>query len=408
MLIDTLSSETQEAYKDSPLWKPWMTERRLRQMGSLADLQEFLESGYGFPRISLDFETCDLSQTPESVCGVCLAFTDQEGIYAPIKHINYPQANLDPERVWELLLPVLEAKQVVVYNWKFEGNILRRKGFEKTCDLKDLQDAYIYRCLFDSEKDQMGLKDATEELIGCEMLVIHEVPGIKTGRKKSQINFAQSDPADATLYAAADPIFTLSVLDHCKGKVEREQKTTVVLEHRLYKTLFKMEDNSIMIDRAYVQQAIWDVEKWADSLRRKIWDQAKGEFNVDSTRELGKVLTKMGIKLPETEKKNLSTASDVLTPLSKEHPICADVLVYRSVMGEKSRYLEPLLSNTTENKPTAVFKFKALGAPTGRFSSGGVDDGDPVYTPMNPQAIESASAYKEAQVREVVISGLIV
>ena len=287
-----------------------MDEREaLRRIESLTELEEFLDAGSSLNRISLDFETCDLSQRPESICGFCLAWTADEGVYIPIQHGNYPKENLDPDSTWDLILDAIKDRQVVVYNWKFEGNILRRRGFNKACDLNNLQDAYIYRWLFDSAKDQMGLKDAAFDLTGHEMLIIHDVPGISIGKKKSAINFSLSNPGDATLYAAADPVFTLAVLDHCKGKVDQEQYNTVKLEHALYKTLFKMEDNPVTIDRAYLQQAGRDLDAWIGTLRAKIYAEVGEEFNIDSTKELSQILTKKGIKLPKTEsEKNLSTS----------------------------------------------------------------------------------------------------
>lgn len=58
--------------------------------------------------------------------------------------------------------------------------------------------------------------------------------------------------------------------------------------------------------------------------------------------------------------------------------------------------MDALLNHTSEEKPEAVFKFKSVGAPTGRLASGGVDEGDLVYAPMNVQAIPSSSKYRKA------------
>jgi len=128
MPVDTFSSETQRKFSESKLWKDWMTKRRLYQATNMSDLREFFQRGHGFKRISIDFETKDLSRTWESVCGFCLAFTEKEGIYIPIKHVNYPEANLDPDQVWQMFLDEIKNRLVVVYNWEFEGTILRSKG----------------------------------------------------------------------------------------------------------------------------------------------------------------------------------------------------------------------------------------------------------------------------------------
>lgn len=79
----------------------------------------------------------------------------------------------------------------------------------------------------------------------------------------------------------------------------------------------------------------------------------------------------------------------------------ADILLYRSLMKERSTYVDAALKSTSEENPGAVFKFKSVGAPTGRFSSGGVDEGDPLFAPINVQSIPSASKYRKAKCRIV-------
>jgi DNA polymerase I len=409
MPVDTFSSETQKAFSGSHLWKEWMTERRLYQATTLSDLREFFQRGRSFNRISIDFETKDLSRTWESVCGFCLAFTEKEGIYVPIKHVNYPEANLDPAQTWQMLLDEIKNRLVVVYNWEFEGTILRTKGVYRDTTLSHLNDAMVYRWLYDSDKKQFNLKDAAFEICGQEMNLIHEVPGIRTGKRSKEIDFSLSDPREATLYAAADPVFSLAVLDICKPEVDREQGFIANLEHTLLGTLGRMTENRITIDRAFLQQARLDLSRWIEHTALDIYAKLGEEIDLNSTKEVSRVLKKLGVPLKKTsnvKQENYETNAKALKPLAKEHPIVDDILFYRSIVKERSTYIDPLLKATSEDSPSVIFRFVSIGAPTGRFSSGGVDEGDSMYAPMNPQAITSASDYKKAKVRRVVIQGL--
>jgi DNA polymerase-1 len=405
MQVDTFSLETQKAFAESHLWKEWMTERRLYQITTLSELREFFQRGHAFNRISIDFETKDLSRTWESVCGFCLAFTEREGVYVPIKHMNFPEMNLDPSQVWQMLLDEIEHRLVVVYNWEFEGTILRNKGVYRDTTLKSLNDAMVYRWLYDSDKKQFNLKDAALEICKQEMNLIHDVPGIRKGKRSKEIDFSLSNPEEATLYAAADPVFSLAVLDICKPEVDREQGFIADMEHRLLGTLGRMTENRITIDRAFLQQAHKDLERWVDDVSSGIYDDLKEEFDLDSNKEVARVLREKGVPLKRTQNEkqvNYETNAKALTPLAKEHPIVDDILFYRSIVKEITTYVDPLLT-ATEDSPSVVFRFVSIGAPTGRFSSGGVDKGDSLYTPMNPQAITSASDYKTAKVRRVKI-----
>lgn len=409
MPVDTFSSETQKAFSESHLWKDWMKERRLYQVTTMSELREFFQRGHAFQRISIDFETRDLSRTWESVCGFCLAFTEKEGVYVPIKHVKYPEMNLDPGQVWQMLLDEIKNRLVVVYNWEFEGTILRTKGVHRDTTLKSLNDAMVYRWLYDSDKKQFNLKDAASEICHQEMNLIHEVPGIKKGKKSKDIDFSLSNPEEATLYAAADPVFSLAVLDICKPEVDREQGFIVNLEHTLLGTLSRMTENRVTIDRAFLQQARLDLNRWIDTTALSIYAKLGEEIDLNSNKEVSRVLKKMGVNLKRTQnenQENYQTNAKALQPLAKEFPIVDDILFYRSIVKERSTYVDPLLKVTSEDSPSVIFRFVSIGAPTGRFSSGGVDEGDSIYAPMNVQAITSASDYKKAKVRRVVIQGL--
>ena len=409
MVVDTFSSETQRVFGGSPLWKEWMTERRLYRVTTLSELKEFFQRGYTFKRISIDFETKDLSRTWQSVCGFCLAFTEREGVYVPIKHVNYPEMNLDPDQTWQMLLDEIRNRLVVVYNWEFEGTILRTKGVHRETTLNSLNDAMVYRWLYDSDKKQFNLKDAASEICNQEMNLIHEVPGIRKGKKSREIDFSLSNPEQATLYAAADPVFSLAVLDICKPEVDREQGFIANLEHTLLGTLGRMTENRVTIDRAFLQQAKLDLTRWIESTALGIYAKVGEEFDLNSNKEVSRVLKQMGVKLKRTQnerQENYETNAKALQPLAKEFPIVDDILFYRSIVKEMSTYIKPLLNATSEDSPSVIFRFVSIGAPTGRFSSGGVDEGDSMYAPMNPQAITSASDYKKALVRRVAIQGL--
>jgi DNA polymerase-1 len=267
----------------------------------------------------------------------------------------------------------------------------------------------VYRWLFDSDKKQFNLKDAAFEICGQEMNLIHEVPGIRKGKRSKEIDFSMSDPEEATLYAAADPIFSLAVLDKCKPIVDKEQGFIANLEHALLGTISKMQDNRVTIDRAFLQQARLDLSRWIDHTARNLYEKLGEEIDLNSNKEVTRVLKGMGVPLKRTKnekQENYETNAKALEPLAKEYPIIEDLLFYRSIVKERSTYVDALLNCTSEENPSVIFRFVSIGAPTGRFTSGGVDEGDPRYAPMNVQAISSASGFKKAKVRKVAILGL--
>ena len=284
----------------------------------------------------------------------------------------------------------------------FEGRVARLQGWNRPAKLNLVKDVMIYRWLYDSDKKQFNLKDAATEILDIQMLEITEVPGVKTGKARSELCFGLSDPSDATLYAAADPLFTLEIYKKIGPVVEKEQGMVLTLEHALLDELLEMENNPITIDRGYLRQAKGELDHWITVLAKKIYRIAGREFNIDSVKECGKVLKDLGVPLKINEKTgSLKTGADQIEEHAKEYPVCENILLYRSLVKEKSTYVDALIDCTTEEKPNAVFKFRSVGAPTGRFASGGVSEGDPVYAPMNVQSIPSSSAYQKTTVHLV-------
>jgi hypothetical protein len=73
----------------------------------------------------------------------------------------------------------------------------------------------------------------------------------------------------------------------------------------------------------------------------------------------------------------------------------------RKLKKEKDSYITSLLDSTSAERPYGIFKFKSAGAPTGRFASGGVEEGDINFIAVNAQSIPNANKYKYTKARLV-------
>lgn len=400
---DTFAPETQSRFKQTNLWKPWMEHIRLRQATSIAEVEEFLEAGSESPTFSWDLETTSLDPYPDNVVGHCVAFSPHEGLYIPTRHSVNPEANLDHSRVWELILQAIQipGRLLVVYNWKFEGMCLRRMGVNRRATVGTLADVMIYVWVHNANEKRLGLKPSAQRFLGVDMIDIHEVPGAKVGRKRTDINFGMTDPEEATLYAAADPVLTLAILGQIQAEVMEGQSFICQLEHELLDAIFMLESNKTMFDRSFLRRGEDDLKRWANVLSSDIYQTVGYQFNMGSPDQVSKALLKMNVPLGKTEKGNFSTSAKDISRLAHEHPICGKISQYRSLIKEIGTYVQPILRQTTENDPTGAFKFRSVGAPTGRFASGGVEDGESYYMAMNAQSIPNANAYRGAVCWEV-------
>lgn len=104
-------------------------------------------------------------------------------------------------------------------------------------------------------------------------------------------------------------------------------------------------------------------------LEKLIYEQAGGEFNINSPKQLGVILfEKMGIPGGRKTKTGYSTAADILEKLAPEQPIVNDILEYRQLTKLKSTYADGL-SAVIEADGRIHSTFNQTITATGRISS---------------------------------------
>ncbi len=104
-------------------------------------------------------------------------------------------------------------------------------------------------------------------------------------------------------------------------------------------------------------------------LEQRIYDAAGTPFNINSPKQLGKVLFE-DLQLPHGKKTKTgwSTNADVLDKLRWQHPIVADVLQYRQYSKLKSTYADGLLKVIDPDSRIRT-NFQMTVTATGRLSS---------------------------------------
>ncbi|MEK7628904.1 MAG: DNA polymerase [Patescibacteria group bacterium] len=145
------------------------------------------------------------------------------------------------------------------------------------------------------------------------------------------------------------------------------------LEKDVRPVLRKMEKTGILLDVKLLKNLSEKFEIELLEIKNKIIEFAGEEFNINSTKELGRILfEKLGLggsKIKKTKKSGAySTAFDQLEKLKDSHPIFPLLLRWRELSKLKSTYVDalPRLVGIDGRLHTT---FKQLGAVTGRLSS---------------------------------------
>ena len=160
-----------------------------------------------------------------------------------------------------------------------------------------------------------------------------------------------------------------------KARLEEQQLFSLyeTMELPLVAVLAAMEQAGIYVNRASLHEKSATMSARLDSLTGEIYDLAKGQFNINSPKQLSSVLfERLSLTPPLGTKKTktgYSTNAEVLEAMRFDHPILEKILSYRFWMKLQSTYLdsmEALISPRTQRIHTT---FNQTVTATGRLSS---------------------------------------
>ena len=171
------------------------------------------------------------------------------------------------------------------------------------------------------------------------------------------------------------PFRALAVYDRLCKKLMSElaangqEKLFYEIELPLARVLARMENIGFGVDRGGIEAYGNALSSQIAELEQKIYESAGGEFNINSPKQLGKVLFE-DLKLPAKKKtkSGYSTNAEVLEGLRYEHPVVEMVLEYRSLSKLSSTYCEGLLKVIADDGRIHS-SFNQTETRTGRISS---------------------------------------
>ncbi len=131
-----------------------------------------------------------------------------------------------------------------------------------------------------------------------------------------------------------------------------------------------MEARGIAVDKNFLKKLSREYTAELDTIAKRIYKHAGGEFNVASPKQLGEVLfDKLGlVAKKKTAGGARSTRESELQKLAGTHPIIEDILAYRELSKLLSTYIDALPSLVDSNDRVHT-RFVQVGAATGRIAS---------------------------------------
>ena len=213
----------------------------------------------------------------------------------------------------------------------------------------------------------VGLRGSVEDT----MLLSYALNPTHATQTLADVAARHNQAAPATLAASAAAVCALTpVLDAEveKAQVERAYRE---IDLPLAPVLFRMEQAGVRIDSGALAGLSTRFSAELARVGGRIFELAGQQFNVNSPKQLAKVLfTDLGLQPPTVRGKGkaISTAQDVLEQLAEQHEVPKLVLEYRHLSKLKSNYIDalPLLADAESRVHTT---FQAAATATGRLSS---------------------------------------
>lgn len=198
-----------------------------------------------------------------------------------------------------------------------------------------------------------------------------EIPSRKELLGKKDINAFAFDDEDVIKHFAYLSAIPFMAKDSIKKMLEDENLIQLYMNIELpcVFSLYDMEKNGIKVDKNGLMQYGDRLKGRISELTEKIYELCGGEFNINSTKQLGEVLfEKLGLKSGKKTKTGYSTSVEVLEKIKNEHPVIPLILEYRQLTKLNSTYVEGM-SAFIQADGRIHGKFNQTVTATGRISS---------------------------------------
>ena len=361
--------------------KKTLSYERYRTIGRVEELEPVCAAIREAGVLCVDLETTSTEPVRARIVGIALCAREGEAVYVPTGHAYLgapPQVSLDDALA--ALRPVLTdpAVRKVGQNLKYDALVLERYGVEVSpVSFDTMVGAY----LINPDAGPFNLDALARKHLGHRMISFEEV----AGKGKAQVTFDQVEVERARDYACEDADAALRLAPILEEKVRADGMGELLdlIERPLIRTLIELERNGVGIDGEHFAALAREFEKKMAGAMKEVFRVAGEEFNVDSPKQLRRILFEK-LKLPpgKRTKTGYSTDMSVLEKLAPAHELPARILEYRTLAKLKNTYIDALPGLVNPETGRIHTSYNQAVAATGRLSSSGPNlQNIPIRTP---------------------------
>lgn len=361
-----------DAAAETPGAKEKKTEDKGRRKYRIIRTEAELEEMTGLIRkageVSLDTETTSLSPVEAELVGMSFSIKEGEGWYLPLLSRGmFSEEYLDPALSLSRLKPLLTDPKVrkIGQNIKYDLLVLLNYGIELAGVAFDTM---VASYLLSPNDRRHNMDDLAEKYLNYKTITFKELVG--TGKSAIPVEEVPLDKISE--YAIEDADITYRLYNIFRRKIDDEDllKLFNEIEMPLVPVLADMERAGVKIDTAYFKKLEVKNRELLKQVEEKIYADAGQAFNINSTRELSRVLfDTLRLKPQRKTKTGLSTDIRVLESLQGSHPIIDNLISYRSLSKLKNTYIDALPKLVSPKTGRIHTSYNQTVVATGRLSS---------------------------------------
>lgn len=320
------------------------------------------------------FHVCATEEHPSdaSLVGLSICTGETSCYYIPVGH-NYLMAPQQLERqvLLETLEPLFKDTKIakVAYDLKLMRLYLHFAGLEGQGYQAD---PMIVAHILDSGR-KVDLNKLSESLLHYSLM---DLASLKEGRKDS---VALIPIERMCHYECEQALVSFKLYQECMQRLKsmNQGEELVAFDMKVLDVLYKMECQGAYIDGEELNTQSRNLKTALHQVEQEIFELAGTTFNVNSPRQLSKVLFEtLAIPYPRKSVKkdaqgnpSYSTADDILNDIGEEYAIIAKVQRFRMLSKLISTYADKLPSLISPRTGRIHTSFNLAGTVTGRLSS---------------------------------------
>lgn len=341
------------------------TERRdgYETVLSIKRLKEVSSSIKG--SFAFDVEATGRDPMRDTIVGLSICTKKGSAYYIPFCHA-YPGApqQLNKREALRLLSQVFEDEDIskTGHNLKYDILMLAQEGVTVRGKLYDtMLAAYI----INPGRTGFSLGDVAFEHLSFRKKTFKEVMG-------SRHSFSEVAVEQATIYAATDALLAYELGEKLFETISTEGLEGLYfdIEMPLIQILAGIEKAGFKVDADKLCAMSKELGTVIDSIQQRVYFLAGEEFNINSPKQLSRVLFhSLGLTPGKKTKTGFSTELSVLEELALKHELPKEILDYRSLAKLKSTYTDVLPGLINPETGRIHTSFNQTATATGRLSS---------------------------------------